>query len=482
MLKDLQHILKLHPFLLQIDQAFPDAEIFVVGGAVRDTLLKRPIKDCDFVIRKVPLDKLESFLSTIGEVNAVGKRFGVLKFKDNDTKKSVDIALPRKEFSLSNKGIYKDFDIQFDPMMPMEEDLARRDFTINAMAYDIIHQIFVDPFFGQKDLDEKIVRTVGSAVTRFQEDYSRMLRALRFSTILDFSIAPQTLEAMTKMAHHVNDKIDGEWIVAREIVAKEFVKGFISAPTRWLDLADQTNLLEQILPEIKKLQTVNQSPPFHCEGNAFVHTKLALEKTTSPEFKKIFPEELPAISLLSILFHDIGKATSQKTDKDGIIHFYGHANTGAEIMKKILKNIPLSNASEHDISGDSLVWIIKNHLFSIDNNFNEQKLTKIEELCFSQSYPSQSLLHVMLADQLASIRENNQPSHEAFLKLWQTIQSLGPDGNLPKPLINGEDVLTWTKLEPGPRIKQLLETIRENQLNGTISSKNEAKTLIKSLL
>ena len=212
------------PFISKLLAEYPSAGIFIVGGAVRDVLLGWPVKDYDLVAQGIPLDALISSLEKLGEVNLVGKRFGVIKFRPQDDAHFFDIALPRKERSINFSGAYRDFEIQSDYLLPIEEDLARRDFTINAMAYDLRHNTIVDPFFGQKDLKAKTIRTVGSAATRFQEDYSRMLRAVRFASRFGFSISEKTAAAIKKMAHHLHDKLGDEWIVSRKRSAKNSSK------------------------------------------------------------------------------------------------------------------------------------------------------------------------------------------------------------------------------------------------------------------
>src|SRR3989344_1944115 len=148
-------------------------EIFLVGGAVRDIILGRPVKDIDILARGVKITELEKELKKLGEVNLVGKRFGVLKFLPKamglprldkigarNDRKEIDIALLRTDFSFGT-GVYKDFKVKYDPNLPVESDLERRDFTINAMAYNIYNGRIVDPFGGMGDLKKKIIRAVG---------------------------------------------------------------------------------------------------------------------------------------------------------------------------------------------------------------------------------------------------------------------------------------------------------------------------------
>lgn len=137
------------PFIDRLFEVHPDAEVFIVGGAVRDHLLGLKLKDYDVVVRNVAMDVLAATLEPLGKTDVVGKRFGVIKFRPHGQESFIDIALPRKEYSWSFSGGYRDFDIQSDPTLPIEADLARRDFTVNAMAYNVAPKSIIDPFFGQ---------------------------------------------------------------------------------------------------------------------------------------------------------------------------------------------------------------------------------------------------------------------------------------------------------------------------------------------
>ena len=161
------------PFIKQLIKKFPKADLFLVGGAVRDEILGRETKDFDFVIRGVSKDNLQKFLTTQGKVDLVGKKFGVFKFKPKGWKGlEIDIALPRTEHSINFSGAYKDFKIQSNAKLKIEDDLSRRDFTINAMAFNIKKQELVDPFNGQVDLKKQKIKAVGKPEQRFREDYS----------------------------------------------------------------------------------------------------------------------------------------------------------------------------------------------------------------------------------------------------------------------------------------------------------------------
>lgn len=465
------------PFVQTIFERHPESRVYVVGGAVRDWLLKKDVKDYDLVVAGVPLEELIATLQTAGEVDVVGKRFGVLKLRPTDDNRTFDIALPRKEYSWSFTGGYRDFDIQSDHTLPIDVDLSRRDFTINAMAYDLRGKEIVDPFFGQKDLKAKIVRTVGSAATRFQEDYSRMLRGIRFACRLGFTLSEQTAKAIAKLGHHLNDRMHDDWVVAREVISQEFLKAFDAAPQRCLQLMDELGLLAIIFPELKALQVCEQTPPYHTEGNAYEHVLLALQQTEHAPFKTHFPEPLPLMSKLAILFHDLGKPAAAKKDGDRI-RFIGHEAIGAKMTAELCNRLKLGSTPYYPFSHDDLVWIVREHLFAIKRKGQPIKATLIEQMFFSPRRPGRSLLHCMLADQLASVRADAVTEPEPIETLLAQIHQLAPDGTLPPPLISGHDVIEWLELKEGPKIAEILDAVREEQLQGKINTPDEAKQFL----
>src|SRR3990167_4928500 len=232
-------------FLKKIIQV-TGAEIFLVGGAVRDFILERETKDYDFVVCGIPAPDLELLLKKAGTVNLVGKTFGVFKFiptnyqlPTTNSFEPFDIALPRTEHSLSMAGGYKDFEVQSDHKLPIKEDLKRRDFTVNAIALKLKVQNsklkidgVIDPSDGLKDLELKTLRAVGEPRQRFQEDYSRILRGLRFACQLDFELEAETKNAIKKSAPNLNDQKNNEWIVPRETIGREVVKMFVLDPEK----------------------------------------------------------------------------------------------------------------------------------------------------------------------------------------------------------------------------------------------------------
>lgn len=233
-------------FLDDLLQRFPRSEVFHVGGSVRDAALGRSVKDFDIVVRGVLPEDLQRFLSLHGEVELVGERFGVYKFRpSHDTLDiPIDIALPRTEVA-GGSGAYRDFDVQSDHELSIEDDLARRDFTVNAMAWAMREKRLVDPFGGMKDLEDKRLRAVGEPKARFEEDYSRMFRALRFVVQLGFSIEEKTWLAIQALM-----PVFSEEVVPKEVLAKEFLKALNEDPLRALELWDASGALKRFMPEL----------------------------------------------------------------------------------------------------------------------------------------------------------------------------------------------------------------------------------------
>lgn len=236
-------------FAHALTREFPKCGVYLVGGCVRDAMLKMPIKDFDFMVTGVPMKALAAFLAQRGKIDLVGKRFGVLKFRPSGTADIYDIALPRTERAGMSGG-YRDFSVQSDPNLPLKSDLARRDFTVNAMAWDVRDGKLLDPFGGEKDLRRKIIRAVGVPEARFREDHSRMLRALRFAVVLGFKIEPKTWKALVRSIRRVNDEVAGERTVPYEVAAREFMKAFSVDPVRTLKLWRESGALSALLPEL----------------------------------------------------------------------------------------------------------------------------------------------------------------------------------------------------------------------------------------
>jgi poly(A) polymerase len=478
-------------FLQELVAEFPEAEAYVVGGIVRDVLLGREAKDYDFVIRGVPADALRTFLGKRGSVDLVGRNFGVFKFVPAgwpEGAEPLDIALPRTEHAEGTGGS-RDFDVQADPALGIEADLSRRDFTINAMAWDLRQGRLVDPHGGRQDLEARRIRAVGNATERFTEDRSRMLRGLRFAAQLGFDIEPETFAAIRahmltineeraarKVHEHTSLIADEEFITPREVIARELIKSFVADPVRSLDLWDESGAIEQLMPELLAMKGCAQPGEYHAEGDVWTHTRLALSALRSERYRQEFGDERPsALVMLGALFHDIAKPPTQKTperDRTDRIRFDGHDTLGGTMARAIARRLALSAPFEkgHPLHVDpaDLGWVIDHHLLLI-NDPAAMRPGTLERYFFNPDKPGDALLAVMFCDGSASLAPSEEVAELAhFRQLRERIAELrrfiDERNRLPKPVLNGNDIMTRFGLTPGPRIGELIAALREEQL------------------
>jgi len=279
-------------------------KIYEVGGAVRDQLLGLPVKERDYLVTGIPYQELASLLQDYGRVDLVGRSFGVIKFTQShgNERTTFDIALPRREFST---GVgHKDFEVSFDPSLPIEEDLGRRDFTMNAIAIPLGGGELIDPVGGEADLKRKLIRMVSPQ--SFPEDPLRMLRAVQFAARFQFEIEAETFASMKENSELINS-------VSSERIAEELNNLLTRSerPSCGFHLMQKSGLLKQILPELEATVGVEQPGGFHMY-NVFEHTLHAVDAAP------------PSLRIrLAALFHDITKPQAKQLT-DGRIFFGTH--------------------------------------------------------------------------------------------------------------------------------------------------------------
>ena len=483
-------------FIDKIHKEYPNATVFLVGGAVRDLLHNStvPPEDLDFVVEGIRRDELEGFLEKNGVVKDVESRaFGVFIFVPKGEKNSFDIALPRDEHWLGEG--YKDIEVKTEGLS-IKDDLARRDFTINAMALNLRNFELVDEFKGKEDLKNKIIRTVGKPEERFLEDPSRILRGVRFAVQLDFKIDEATFVGMKDKLIEITKPIEDDISkkrVAEEVIAKEFLKAFNNNPVKTLKLYDQVGLLEELLDEVKTMQGVKQPPNFHSEGDVYKHTLLALDnlKKTKPVVGK---DNKISINLkLALLFHDIGKpqAYTPPASKDDRIHFNEHDEIGAKITKEIIDRLRLTSQSPESglhVDEETVIWLVQKHMILITAKPEQMRLTTFEKYFFREDGVGDELLRLSWADISATVPPRGLPDfsiYNAFVKkineIRNTVQAKQKEKALPEPLVNGNEVMKTLKIKSGPEVGKILSQIRELQLAGKLKTKTETIKRLKKL-
>lgn len=491
----------------ELSKAYPEAEVFLVGGAVRDAVLKRETKDYDFVVRNVQARHLQEFLASVGIVNFAGRVFGVYKFVPDqgyDEFKasgldSFDIALPRTEHAWGTGG-YRDVEVQSDHEMPIEQDLGRRDFTINAVAIKLSKMEVIDPHKGMDGIKKKVVKAVGDPVERFNEDYTRMLRGLRFACELGFEIEPKTMAALQDVMPSINDKRDdlkepvhsplAEFVAPREVVSKELTKAFYADPVRAFDLYDESGAFEQLMPEVLKMKACPQPEEYHAEGDVWEHTRLALEKINSPEFKQAFPNaKQSTLLIMALVLHDIGKPIMLKTpEEDGVdrVRFDEHAEVGAGLAREIARRLVLSIMDEdspYHVDYDKLHWLIKSHLLLLHTKAEDFKAATVEKYFFNDRWPGDELLQLVFCDAIATVPKDGEPEMQNVFDMQARIKRMegavrGRKG-LPKPILNGDEIMQILKIPPGPGVGEIKQAVREEQLSVRVTNKEEAIVFIK---
>lgn len=437
-MKQLEKILKNPEFfwIKRLLKAHPQAEVFLVGGAVRDLMLGRETYDYDFVIRNIPPEGLEKFLADEGKVDLVGESFGVFKFlpRKAKIKEPLDIALPRTEQSWGS-GKYRDFDVQSNSGLPIEEDLSRRDFTINAMAIQLTAKKLIDPFGGENDLKNKLIKTVGKAEERFAEDCTRMLRAARFSCQLGFKIDKDTALAIKKNAAGLKK-------ISPERIRDEFTKIIMSPRAEeGVRLLWELNLLDYFIPELTRGVGVRQN-------RSHIYTVFDhLVKTLGFAAARNYGLEIR----LAGLFHDIAKPQT-KRGEGRTATFFNHDIVGAKIVKKLLYRLRYSN----DLT-QKVTHLVRHHMFYY--SMGEVTDAGVRRLLARVGKENiRDLIQLRICDRLGMGRPKAKPwKLQVLEKKLQEVQMDPISTSMLK--IDGNDIMKLLNLKPGPRVGFLLKAL-----------------------
>jgi poly(A) polymerase len=409
---------------------------YLAGGCVRDRLLNTEPKDFD-VATNAPATRVQQlFPNTV----SVGIQFGVVLV--------VHEGIPCEVATFRSDGVYLDgrhpATVHFGNA---QEDAQRRDFTINGMFYDPLTEEVIDYVGGEKDLQAGIIRAIGDPYARFAEDRLRMLRAVRLTARLGFTIASETFAAIQDLAPSIVD-------IAWERIGDEVVKILTErGAKRAFELLSESRLLSAILPEIEVMRGVEQSPDFHPEGDVFVHTLLLLDKLNQPT------EPLA----LGALLHDVAKPVCQARSAHRIT-FYGHCEKGAEMAVDICQRLKRSRET-----WERVAYLVKNHLRLI--SAPDMRTATLKR--FLREDGIEELLELTRLDALSS--SGDLRPYE-FCR--QQRAALGPEQITPPRLLNGHDLMALGLL-PGPRFKEILQAVEDAQLEGRLHTHEEALSWIK---
>jgi poly(A) polymerase len=445
-------------------------QAYFAGGCVRDLLLGREPADYDVATDATPRQVMQIFPQTY----AVGEQFGVVLVpfeaetakaettKDTkehevgptrqssppSTRKAVEVATFRSDIGYSD-GRHPD-GVRFtkDP----REDAERRDFTINGMMLDPATNEILDFVGGRADLAAGVIRAIGDAERRFEEDKLRMLRGVRFAARFDYQLEPATLVAMQKLAGKIHQ-------VSFERVREELTKMLTEGHARRaFELLDLSGLLREVLPEITAMKGVEQPPQFHPEGDVFIHTLLLLEKL-QPDASGSISKTLAWGALL----HDVGKPPTFRVAPDRI-RFDGHVDVGVKMAAEILRRLRFSNYETQQI-----LALVANHMRFADVQRMKQSTLK-------------KFLRMPAFDEHLELHRIDCLSSHGHLDLYEysreQLHSMPPEEIRPKPLISGRDLMA-AGYQPGPLFKEILTAVEDAQLEGRLASPEAAIEFVR---
>lgn len=449
-------------------------QIYIVGGAVRDLLIKKEVKDWDFTTDAKPDEILKLFpqgfydnkFGTVGiPIKTTSKgparsAGGSLNDSPEGSLESPLDSLPFEVYEVTTmrkEGIYKDHrhPVEVSWTDKIEEDLGRRDFTINAIALSA-DQKLVDPFDGQKDIKDKLIRAVGNAHTRFEEDALRLMRAIRFATQFEFDIEKQTHEAIKKNAVLLKE-------IANERIKDELFKILASMnPYIGIVKLREAGILQIILPELEKCFGIQQMGPKHDRVyDIGEHSLLSLKHTPSQD----------PLTRFAALLHDVGKFKTVNTQEDGNVTFYNHDLEGGKIVLQIAKRFNLSKKET-----DKLYKLVRWHMFSVNENQTDSAVRRFIKNVGVENIPN--MMAVRVGDRLGGGTQNETSWRiEKFKeRIHQVLQKPFSITDLK---VNGKDVMETLDIKPGPKVGEILQKLFEEVLAD--SSKNNHEYLFERM-
>ncbi len=413
---------------------------YFAGGCVRDELLGKTPKDFDIATSALPAQVLKLFPGSV----SVGAHFGVIVVREGGD--NFEIATFRTDGSYGD-GRRPD-SVQFSTP---EEDARRRDFTVNGLFLDPATGHIIDHVGGLADLRDRRLRAIGEPAARFREDHLRLMRAVRFATVLDYDIEPATWSAVVAHAADIQR-------ISIERIRDEFVRTLLDPlRLRGFDLLADSGLIFHILPEMEALKGCSQPPEFHPEGDVWVHTRLMLS---------LLPEDISTPLLLSVLLHDIAKPATRTIDPDGRIRFNGHDKLGAEMAEAILRRLRFSN----DVI-EATVEAVTNHMKFM--YVQDMRTAKLKRWIASPTFDDELQLH--RADCLGS---KGMLDNFEFMVAKREEFRAGPLSALPPPLLTGQDLKSMG-FQPGPNFREILLAVQDAQLDGALSSAEEARDYVR---
>jgi poly(A) polymerase len=411
---------------------------YFAGGCVRDMVRGLTPKDYDIATDARP----EAVQKLFPRTYAVGAHFGVIIVLENGFQ--FEVATFR-----SDEGYIDGRHPSAVRFSSPEEDAKRRDFTINGMFYDPVAEEVIDFVGGRADIAAKLVRAIGDPAERLAEDRLRMLRAVRFATVLDYKIDNGTWKALVANAPSINQ-------ISAERIRDELVR-VLTSPNRvrgW-DLLDSSGLMRVILSEIDAMKGCLQPEQFHPEGDVFQHTRLMLQ---------FLPERVSVPLVFSVLLHDVAKPRTATVDETGRIRFSGHDRLGAEMTEEIMRRLRFSGAEI-----EATVEMVRQHM--VFKDVPKMRVAKLKRFMARPTFEDELELH----------RVDCEGSHrmlDNYEFLLRKREEFANEPIVPLPLVRGDDLIALG-LKPGPKFGEILEAAETEQLEGKLRTREEALEWVK---
>ncbi len=424
-------------------------QAYFVGGCVRDILLGRQPADYDVATDATPDRVQQLFPNSL----AVGAKFGVIVVTENSGESAglqVEVATFRSDVGYSD-GRHPDHVVY---AKSPQEDVKRRDFTVNALLFDPETEEVLDFVGGRDDLRSGIIRAIGHPSERFNEDKLRMVRAVRFAARFRYAIEGRTFSAIQKLAPQIH-QVSPERL--RDELTKLLTEG---AARRAFEFLDETRLLPELLPEIARMKGVEQPPEYHPEGDVWKHTLMMIEG---------LPADSPRTLAWGVLLHDVGKPSTftPPSGPGDRIRFNEHAEIGTRMAEEICRRLRFSNDDT-----DQIAALVANHMRFKD--VLQMKPATLKRFVRMPRFEEHLQLH-----RLDCLSSHGHLDNYEFVRRFLT--ETPPEQVRPPRLLDGHDLI-GLGLRPGPQFKAILERVEEGQLDGTVKDREEAIQLARRLV
>lgn len=414
-------------------------EVYLVGGCVRDMLMERPVTDWDLTTNATPEQIQAIFPDSFYDngFGTVGIPYDNKEAFEEGEKNYIEITTYRHEKDYKN--LRHPETIEWGKNIV--DDLARRDFTVNAIACEIKDDqdlVFIDPYEGQQDIEKKIIKAARDPEERFNEDALRLLRAVRFAAQLNFEIESKTWDSVVKNANHITK-------ISFERIRDELLKMLVSnSPFEGISLLNKSGMLDLIIPELAQGKGISQERPGrHHKSDVFTHNIESLHHCPSKD---------PIVRLATLL-HDVGKPQVIGKDEEGLVIFYNHEVKGAQIAKTICERLKLSKKQK-----EKVYTLIRWHMFTIDEHITDSAVRRFIRRVGVENV--NDMIDLRIGDRLGG---GTQVAESWRLKLFKErlTAQLNPPFSINDLAIDGNDIMRELNIPPGRKVGEILQKLFE---------------------